>query len=571
MKKIMITINNKKVEVKEGSYVLDAVKQAGFNLPTLCYMKDYLPEGACRMCLVEIEGVSKLITSCSEPARDGMIINTNTKRLIDARKTNLELILSNHNNDCNNCLKNTKCALQSLSDQYNCDTEHFGGSKTKALFDTSHPSFIRDNSKCILCRKCVRICKNQACDIISVNERSFASYVGTHNDTPLIETKCTGCGQCVVNCPTGALMEQYELREVIEALNNKELTVIAATAPSARVGIGEEFGLDAGTDVEKQMVESLKLIGFNKVFDIDFGADMTIVEEAYEFTKRFEKNENIPMFTSCCPAWVSFVEHFYPEFIPNLSTTKSPQEIFAKGLKTYYAKKNNLDPKNIYLVSIMPCTAKKQEKLKHGDTNTVITVREFAELIRMYNVDFKSLKGQEFDQPLGLSSGAGAIFGTSGGVMEAALRTAHDLLAGEDIEDVEYKAIRGLKGIKEATVELAGKEVNLCVASGLGNAKKVLEDLKSGKKKYDLVEIMACPGGCINGGGMPYTYDKDLENRKKALSNRSNSLYKSDPKRKYRKSHKNPDIIKMYEDIGKPGSKKAHELFHTTFTDKSGK
>ena len=560
MKKITLTINNKTVIVNENANVLTAVREAGFNLPTLCYMKGELPEGSCRMCLVEIEGSNKLVTACSEPVREGMRIFTNTEKLINARRVNLELILSTHNNDCNNCLKNTKCVLQKLSDDYNCNTERFAGGKLDSLYDDSHPSFIRDNSKCILCRKCVITCKNQACNVLSVHNRSFESFVGTNNNLPLIDSKCTACGQCVANCPTGALVEKYEIHNVIKALNDKSKMVIAATAPSVRVGLGDLFNLPAGTNVEKQMVESLMAMGFDKVFDINFGADLTIMEESAEFIERLKNNHNMPMFTSCCPAWVTYVEEYYPQFIKNLSTTKSPQEIFAKVLKNYYAKTVGKDAKDIYFVSIMPCTAKKCEKLKHGDTDAVITVNELAELINVYNIDFKTLKGKEFDDVMGLSSGAGAIFGASGGVMEAALRTAQDTLSGKDIKDVEFRQLRGSRGIKEATVEVANKKINICVASGLNNAKTVLELIKSGKKYYDFVEIMACPGGCINGGGMPRQMDGSV-----AVNKRSKALYKSDTKKTYRKSHDNPNIKKVYEYLNTLDKNEVHKMLHTTF------
>lgn len=560
MKKIKLTINNTPVEVNEDTNVLTAVRKAGFNLPTLCYMEGELPEGSCRMCLVEIKGTNKLVTSCSEPVREGMRVFTNTEKLINARRINLELILSTHNNDCNNCLKNTKCVLQKLSDDYNCNTERFAGNKLEALYDDSHPSYTRDNSKCILCKKCVITCKNQACNVLSVHNRGFESFVGTNNNLPIIETKCTACGQCVANCPTGALVEKYEIQNVIKALNDKSKMVIAATAPSIRVGLGDLFNLPVGTNVEKQMVESLMAMGFDKVFDINFGADLTIMEEAAEFVERLKNNYNMPMFTSCCPAWVTYVEEYYPEFTKNLSTTKSPQEIFAKVLKTYYAKSVGKDAKDIYFVSIMPCIAKKHEKLKHGDTDAVITVNELAELIKIYNIDFKNLKGKEFDDVMGLSSGAGAIFGASGGVMEAALRTAQDTLTGKDIKDIEFNAIRGSKGVKEATVDIAGRTINICVTSGLNNAKAVLELIKSGKKHYDFIEVMACPGGCINGGGMPRKI-----NDNNAVNKRAKALYKSDSQKIYRKSHDNPNIKKVYEYLNTLEKKEVHTMLHTSF------
>ncbi len=577
---INLTIDGIKVEVEEGSTILQASVKAGVKIPTLCFLKELNEIGACRMCLVEVEGMRGLVTSCVYPVSEGMIVHTNTERVRQSRKNTLELLLSDHEQNCLSCPRSLNCELQNLAKEYDCDSHKYDGEKSKANIDDSSPCFIRDNRKCIKCRRCVAVCAaRQSVDVIGVNKRGFNSYIGCAYNKKIGDSQCVNCGQCVLNCPTGALTDKSQKREVLKELDKKEKRLVVAMAPSVRVALGEYLGSELGENVEGKMVSALKMLGFQDVFDIDFAADLTIMEEAHEFIERFSKGVKGPMFTSCCPAWIKFVEHFYPEFIPNLSTCKSPQQMMGAVIKTYYAEKLKVEPNSLYFVSIMPCIAKKFERLRENmnanknglDIDAVLTTRELADIIKTAGINFTNLPDGEFDKPLGLSTGSGVIFGATGGVMEAALRTVADTLEGKDLSSVEYLLVRGIKGVKEAEVEVAGHKVKLAVVSGLKNARTLLEQIKSGEKYYDFVEVMACPGGCANGGGQPI-HPSNIVNNKKIAEIRAKGLYESDLKNKKRKSHQNPAIIEIYKDyFGKPGNEKAHHYLHTTYVDRSKK
>lgn len=576
---ISLTIDGVKVEVEQGSTILDACKKANIKVPTLCFLKEINGIGACRMCLVEIEGMKNLVTSCVYPASDGMVVKTNTQRVRQSRKCTLELLLSDHNQDCLSCARSLNCELQALAKEYDCDANYYKGEKSKSFIDDSSESFIRDNSKCIKCQRCVAVCSaRQSVDVIGVNKRGFNSYVGCAYDNKIGNSTCVNCGQCVINCPTGALKDKSQKAQVLEELSKKQKRVIVAMAPSVRVSVGEMLGSKIGENVEGKMVTALRQLGFDDVFDIDFAADLTIMEEANEFVSRLKAGQKGPMLTSCCPAWIKFVEHFYPEFIPNLSSCKSPQQMMGATIKTYYAEKMGLKPEDIYFVSVMPCIAKKFERVRENqnaagvkDVDAVLTTRELSEIIKTCGINFMQLKESDFDKPLGISSGSGVIFGATGGVMEAAIRTLKDTLENKDLEDIDYLLVRGVKGTKEATIEVAGQKVNIAVVSGLKNARVLLEKIKSGEKQYDFIEVMACPGGCANGGGMPIHPSHIIDN-KQIAEQRAKGLYDSDLKNKTRKSHKNPAIIDIYKNyFGEPGSHKAHHILHTSYVDRSKK
>ena len=576
---ITLTIDGIKVEVEEGSTILQACNKANVKVPTLCFLKEINEIGACRMCLVEVEGIKNLVTSCVYPASDGMVVHTNTQRVRKSRKCTLELLLSDHNQDCLSCTRSLNCELQALAKEYDCDANYYKGEKSKSIIDDSSECFIRDNSKCIKCQRCVAVCSaRQSVNVIGVNKRGFNSYVGCAYDNPIGKSTCVNCGQCVINCPTGALKDKSQKPQVEEQLSNKTKRLVVAMAPSVRVAVGEVLGSQIGENVEGKMVTALKKLGFDDVFDIDFAADLTIMEEGTEFINRLNENKKGPMFTSCCPGWIKFVEHFYPEFIPNLSTCKSPQQMMGATIKTYYAEKLGIKPEDIYFVSIMPCIAKKFERLRENqnaagvaDVDAVLTTRELSELIKSYGIDFMNLEESEFDKPLGISSGSGVIFGATGGVMEAALRTLKDTLENKELEDIDYLLVRGLKGTKEANLSIAGKEIKIAVVSGLKNARTLLDKIKSGEKQYDFVEVMACPGGCANGGGMPI-HPSQITNNKKIAEIRAKSLYESDKLNKMRKSHKNPAIVDIYKNFfGKPGGEKSHKYLHTSYIDRTKK
>ena len=570
---VTLTIDGETIKAKKGTTILQAAKQAGIDIPTLCFLKDINEVGDCRMCIVEVEGRRGFATSCIQTVQEGMVVHTHTPNVLEARRTVLDLIISNHAKDCLTCTRSGNCELQELATKFNVLHVEYPGEMTKHKIDDKSPALVRDFNKCILCRRCVATCKNvQGIGAIDCINRGFESCISTVGDHSLNDVNCTFCGQCIEACPTGALHEKETIKEAWAKLKDPDTYVIAQTAPSIRVALGEEFGMDIGTNVEGKMITALKRLGFNKVFDTNTGADFTIMEEATEFVERFKENAELPMMTSCCPGWVRYIEENYPELLPHLSSCKSPHQMFGALLKTYYAKKENIDPSKIYVISIMPCVAKKFEAIRPEmqndglyDVDNVITTRELSRMIKQANIEFTKLEDSEFDNPMGEATGAAAIFGTTGGVMEAALRTAGDLLTGEDLEKIDFKEVRGGKGIKKATVNIAGKEIKVVAASGLKNAREILEEIKSGKADYQFVEIMACPGGCIMGGGQPIKSSKiraDVDVRKL----RSEALYTIDEKSTIRKSHENPVLKTIYKEyLGNPGGELAHKLLHTHY------
>ena len=572
-KLITLTIDGKQVKVEEGQTILQAAKKVNIDIPTLCFLKDINEVGDCRMCIVEVEGRRGFVASCIQKVEEGMVVHTNTKEIVETRKMILDLILSNHNRDCLTCIRSGNCELQDLAIKFNVREIEYKGEKTKTKIDDLSPSIVRDMSKCILCRRCVATCKNvQKIGALDCMNRGFESCISTVGDNSLNNVNCTFCGQCIEACPTGALHEKETIDEIWEKINDPECIVIAQTAPAVRVALGEEFGMDIGSNVTGKMVTALRKLGFNKAFDTNTGADFTIMEESNEFIERFKENGKLPMITSCSPGWVKYIEMNYPELLSHLSSCKSPHQMFGSLLKTYYAEKENIDPKKMYVVSIMPCVAKKferqREQMKNNglyDVDNVITTRELARMIKQANIEFTKLEETEFDLPMGEATGAAAIFGTTGGVMEAALRTAQDTLTGEDLSKIEFEQIRGKEAIKRATVNIAGKNIKVVVASGLANAKIILDEIKSGKADYQFVEIMACPGGCVMGGGQPIKSAKiraNVDVRKL----RADALYTIDEKSIIRKSHENPVIKKVYKEfLEKPGSEIAEQLLHTSY------
>ena len=572
-KMINLTIDNQEITVPEGTTILNAAKQAGIDIPTLCFLKDINEVGDCRMCIVEVEGRKGFATSCIQTVEEGMVVHTHTPSVLEARHVILDLIISNHAKDCLTCTRSGNCELQKLAVKFNVLSVEFPGEMTKHRVDDLSPSIVRDFNKCILCRRCVAACKNvQGIGAIDCINRGFESCISTVGDSSLNDVNCTFCGQCIEACPTGALHEKETINDVWVKLKDPETTVIVQTAPAVRVALGEEFGMPIGTNVTGKMVTALKRLGFDKVFDTNTGADFTIMEEATEFVERFKNNDNLPMITSCSPGWVKFIEMNYPELLPHLSSCKSPHQMFGAILKTYYAEKENIDPKKLYVVSVMPCIAKKFERQRPEmkeedlyDVDNVITTRELARMIKQANIEFEKLQDSEFDNPMGEATGAGAIFGVTGGVMEAALRTAQDILTGEDLQKIDFKQVRGTEGIKRAEVEIAGKNINLVSASGLSNARKILEEIKQGKADYQFVEIMACPGGCIMGGGQPIK-DSKTQAEVDIKKLRGEALYSIDEKSKIRKSHENPILKTIYADyLEEPGGEKAHKLLHTHY------
>ena len=571
---ITLTIDGQEVKVKEGTTILQAAKQAGIDIPTLCFLKDINEVGDCRMCIVEVEGRRGFATSCIQTVEEGMVVHTHTQNVLEARHVILDLIISNHAKDCLTCTRSGNCELQTLATKFNVLNIEFEGERTEHKVDDLSPSIVRDFNKCILCRRCVAACKNvQKIGAIDCINRGFESCISTVGDHSLNDVNCTFCGQCIEACPTGALHEKETINDVWVKLKDPETTVIVQTAPAVRVALGEEFGMPIGTNVVGKMVTALKRLGFDKVFDTNTGADLTIMEEANEFIERFTKNDNLPLITSCSPGWVKYIEMNYPELLPHLSSCKSPHQMFGAILKTYYAKREGLDPSKIYVVSVMPCIAKKFERQRPEmkeddlyDVDNVITTRELARMIKQANIEFEKLEDSNFDSPMGEASGAGAIFGTTGGVMEAALRTAQDTLTGKDLAKIDFEQVRGGEGIKRATINIAGKEINVVAASGLANARTILEEIKSGKANYQFVEIMACPGGCIMGGGQPIKSSK-IRSEVDVRKLRADALYSIDERSIVRKSHENPVMKKLYKDfLGKPGSEIAEKLLHTTYT-----
>ena len=575
---ITIKINGMDVTAPAGSTILEAARLAHIEIPTLCYLKEINEIGACRMCVVEVKGAKTLVTACVYPINEGMEVWTNTPKVVESRKKTLQLLLSNHRKECLSCVRSGNCELQQLCRDLGVTDEHkYDGEMLESEIDTSAAHMIRDNSKCILCRRCVAVCeKVQGIGVIGANERGFKTYIGSAFDMGLGETSCVSCGQCIAVCPTGALREKDYIDEVLEAVADPEKYVCVQTAPAVRAALGEEFGYPMGTDVEGKMAAALRRIGFDKVFDTNFSADLTIMEEAHEFLDRVQNGGVLPMITSCSPGWIKYCEHYFPDMTENLSSCKSPQQMFGAVLKTYYAEKMGMDPKKIVSVSIMPCTAKKfeigrpdQSAAGVPDVDYAMTTRERARMIKRLGIRFNELPDEGFDDPLGESTGAAVIFGATGGVMEAALRTAVETLTGEELPNPDFVDVRGTKGIKEASYNVAGMDVKVAVASGLGNARELLEKVKSGEADYHFIEIMGCPGGCVNGGGQPQV-SGTVRNTVDVQGIRAKVLYDNDAAKAIRKSHENPSIKKVYEEyFGEPGSHKAHEVLHTTYVKRS--
>ncbi len=578
MENITVKINGTELSVPKGTTVLEAAHMAGIEIPTLCYMKEINEIGACRICVTEVnEGRGfRLVAACVYPCSNNMEILTNSPKVIESRKKTLELILSTHDRKCLSCVRSGNCELQKLCKDYGIeDASVYDGVKNEYEIDNSAAHMYRDNNKCILCRRCVAVCaKTQGIGVIGANERGFKTYIGSAFDMGLGETSCVSCGQCIAVCPVGAISEKDYTKPVLEAIADPSKTVLVQTAPAVRAGLGECFGLPIGTNVEGKMVAALRKLGFDKVFDTDFAADLTIMEEANEFLDRVKNGGVLPMITSCSPGWVKFCEHYFPDMTANLSTCKSPQQMFGATAKTYYAEKMGIDPKDIVMVSIMPCTAKKFEIGREDqsaagvpDVDFALTTRELGRMIERAGINFPALQDEKFDEPLGISTGAGVIFGATGGVMEAALRTAVYKLTGENVTDLPE--VRGVEGIKEATYNVGGMDVKVAVVSGLANAREVLEKVQKGEADYQFIEIMACPGGCVNGGGQPQQ-PMSIRNFTDIRAERAQVLYNLDKDMPLRQSHENPAIKAVYEEFfGEPGSHKAHEILHTSYVKRT--
>ena len=574
---VNIEIDGIKTVVPENMTVLEAARTVGVDIPTLCFLKEINEIGDCRICLVEVEGARGFVTSCMQKVSEGMVIRTNTDKVNEARKNVLKLILSSHERKCLSCIRHGNCELQALAQKFGITDIEFEGEIPIKIVDDTSPSIVRDTAKCVLCRRCTSTCKNiQEIGAIECVNRGFDSCISTFEHKSLGDVNCTFCGQCIQNCPTAALHEKENIDEVYEKIKDEDTVVLVQTAPAVRVALGEEFGMNIGTNVTGKMVTALKRLGFDKVFDTNTGADFTIMEEASEFIDRVKNNKPLPMITSCCPAWIRFIEMEYPEKLEHLSSCKSPHQMFGAILKSYYAKKMRIDPNRIYVVSVMPCVAKKFERqrteMKNNDlynVDCVITTRELAKMIRQANIELPNLNESKFDDPMGEASGSAAIFGTTGGVMEAALRTAQDLLTGKDLEEINFEEVRGKKGIKKAIVDIDGKSIRIAVASGLGNARKIMEEIKNVKAEYDFIEIMACPGGCVMGGGQPIKPSK-LRREIDVRKLRANALYSIDENTIVRKSHQNPILKEIYKEyLGEPNGKIAHQLLHTHYEKRS--
>ena len=573
MNTVTLTIDGISVTVPSDYTILEAAKEASINIPTLCYLKDLNKIGACRLCLVEVAGARGLLASCITQVADGMVVKTNTAALRKARKLNLELLLSNHNRECTTCVRSQNCELQALCRELGVDEYAFDGSKNEHTVDELSPSIVRDNSKCINCRRCIAACNNmQKIGAIGATRRGFSTSIGCVFDRSLADSPCINCGQCIIACPVGALHEKSSINAVWSALNDPEKVVIVQPAPAVRASLGEEFGMPMGTAVTGKLAAALRRLGFDKVFDTDFGADLTILEEGTELLNRLNGGGALPMITSCSPGWVKYCETFFPEFIPNLSTCKSPQQMTGALIKTWFAEREGIDPNNIVSVSVMPCVAKKFEINRDDedaagvpDVDISITTRELARMIKMAQLNFARLPEEDFDPVMGVSTGAATIFGATGGVLEAALRTAADVLEGVDHDNIEYKEIRGTKGFKEAVYKVAGMDVKVAVVSGLNNANELLKKIESGEADYHIVEVMCCPGGCVNGGGQPIQ-PSTVRSFTDIKALRAKALYDEDAAKTLRKSHLNPVVKECYEWMGgEPGCHKAHELLHTSY------
>ena len=565
---ITINVNGRSVEAHEGEMILSALKRAGISVPTLCHVEGLPPTGACRLCVVEVAGMPGLVPSCAYPVREGMEIQTHSQRAIQARKTVIELLLANHPDDCLYCVRNNNCQLQDLAEELGVRERRYAGERIEQFLDVSSPSIVRDPNKCILCGRCVRVCEEiQGVSAIDFIGRGSKTHVGPAFDEGLNVSTCINCGQCITACPTGALREKSDQKEVEDALRDPDMFVVVQHAPSVSVSIGEEFGLRPGADVDGMMVTALRMLGFDRVFDTSFSADLTIMEEGSELVQRIRTGGKLPMMTSCSPGWVKYVEQFYPDFIDNVSSCKSPQQMMGAIIKTYFAEREGIDPSKIFSVSVMPCTAKKFESERpemgrdgYADIDAVLTTRELARMIRKHGLNLAQLAPEGADTPFGERTTAGKIFGATGGVMEAAVRSAYFLLTGHELENLDVKAVRGLDGVKEARVEIDGVEIGVAVASGLGNASKLLEEIRTGRKDIQFIEVMTCPGGCINGGGQPLGADPEK------VRARMQALYQIDRGEGIRVSHKNPSIQRLYEEfLGEPLGEKSHHLLHTHY------
>lgn len=569
MEMVTLTINGQTVQAPKNATILEAARSAGIYIPTLCYHPELAPEGACRLCVVEASGARSLVASCVYPVAEGMVVKTNTPKVRAARKMVVELLLANHPKDCLSCQKSGDCELQKIAADLGLRKIRFEGGARKAhTIDGSNPCLVRDQEKCILCGRCIRVCRDvQGMNVYSFANRGFDTIVSTAFEQDLGNVACSYCGQCASVCPTGAIVERDDTEKVWDAINDPDKIVIVQTAPSVRVAIGEELGMEPGSIVTGKMVAALRYLGFDKVFDTDFSADLTIMEEGYEFLDRLQNGGLLPMITSCSPGWVNMIELKYPELLDHLSTAKSPQQMFGAIAKTYYPEKAGIDPAKIVSVSVMPCTAKKAEAARpemcdsgYRDVDIVITTRELGRMIREAGIDFKNLPEENFDSPLGTGSGAGVIFGTTGGVMEAALRTVADVLAGENLPHVDYEEVRGMEHTREAELEIAGKKIKIAVVHTLKSAMEMLERVKNGTADYQFIEVMACPGGCIGGGGQPVPVNAEIRKQ------RRKGLFDCDRANELRKSHENPEIIELYDTwLGKPLGEKAHNLLHTHY------
>jgi NADP-reducing hydrogenase subunit HndD len=582
---LKITVDGNETEVPQGSMILDAAKNLNIHIPTLCFLK--MEElainnmcASCRICVVEVEGRKNLAPACATPVTENMVIKTNTMRVLNARKTVLELMLSDHPKDCLVCMKSGECDLQNLAELFAIRNISYEGEMSTYRKDIS-PSIVRDMDKCIMCRRCETMCNEvQTCGVLSGVNRGFTSVVAPAFEMNLADSSCTNCGQCTAVCPVGALVENDHSWNVVKVLADPDIVTVVQTAPAVRAALGEEFGMEPGVAVTGKMAAALRQLGFDHVFDTDFAADLTIMEEGTEFLDRLtryldgDKSVKLPIMTSCCPAWVKFFEHQFPDLLDVPSTAKSPQQMFGAIAKTYYADLLGIPREKMVVVSIMPCLAKKYECSRdefkvngNPDVDIVLSTRELARLIKRMNIDFNKLPDQDFDAPLGESSGAAPIFGVTGGVIEAALRTAYELATGEELKNVNFEAVRGMEGVRSAKVQVGPHTLNIGIAHELGNARKLLEEVQAGTSEYHAIEIMSCPGGCIGGGGQPYHHG-DVE----LLKKRTKSLYNEDSGKTIRKSHENPYITELYEKfLGKPMSEKAHHLLHTHYFKRQGK